>query len=267
MKDSGIIFDIKKFAIHDGPGIRTTIFLKGCSLICWWCHNPESQKLEPELILKSKGSIDNQLADSMETIGKEITVDEVLEEIEKDKIFYDESGGGVTFSGGEALMQPEFLISLLQMCKEKGIHIALDTSGYAQKEIFEKFIEFVDLFLYDLKIIDNAKHMYYTGVSSDLILSNLELLNKKDKHVIIRIPIIPGITDTEENLSQLSDFIKSLRNIHKVSLLPYNKMGEEKYRRLNKVYKTENIKSPSSERMIEIKNYFEKSGLNVEIGG
>ncbi len=164
-------------------------------------------------------------------------------------------------------MQPEFLTSLLQRCKEKGIHIALDTSGYAQKEIFEKFIEFVDLFLYDLKIIDNAKHMYYTGVSSDLILSNLELLSKKDKHVIIRIPIIPGITDTEENLSQLSDFIKSLRNIHKVSLLPYNKMGEEKYRRLNRVYKTENIKSPSSERMIEIKNYFEKSGLNVEIGG
>ena len=267
MTKSGFIFDIKKFAIHDGPGIRTTVFFKGCSMNCWWCHNPESQNTEPELIQKKGNKKDIHSSESQEIIGREITTDEVMEEIEKDMIFYKESNGGVTFSGGEALHQPEFLISILKRCKEKNIHTALDTSGYAEREILEGVMGLVDLFLYDLKLIDEDKHTHYTSVSNKVILDNLRLLIDNRKKVIIRIPIIPGITDTEDNLSKLVEFIKSLKNISEVNLLPYNKMGEEKYRRLRRVYKTEEIKPPSEEEILDIKSYFENFGFNVEIGG
>ncbi len=267
MTNSGYIFDIKKFAIHDGPGIRTTIFFKGCSMNCWWCHNPESQNVEPERIQKTMKNQNESSSEIQEVIGKKITTDEVMEEIEKDMIFYEESNGGVTFSGGEAMHQPEFLISLLKRCKAKGIHTTLDTSGYAEKEIFEKVVEMVDLFLYDLKLIDDNKHTQFTGVSNRLIHDNLRYLSELGKEVIIRIPIIPGITSTEDNLARLIDFIKSLDNINDVNLLPYNKMGEEKYRRLKRVYKTEEIKPPSENEMIDIKSYFERLGFNVEIGG
>ena len=267
MNNSGIIFDIKKFAIHDGPGIRTTIFFKGCSMYCWWCHNPESQNIEPEFIQKvgiKKGMLS---AETQEIIGRQTTVNEVMAEIEKDMIFYEESNGGVTFSGGEALHQPEFLISLLKRCKEKNIHTALDTSGYVEKEILVKTMDLVDLFLYDLKLIDDDKHTHYTGVSNKVILDNLRFLDEKGKQIVIRIPIIPGITDAEDNLSKLAEFIKSLKNINDVNLLPYNKMGEEKYRRLRRVYKTEEIKPPSEKEMLDIKSYFENFSFNVEIGG
>jgi pyruvate formate lyase activating enzyme len=261
MNDSGYIFDIKKFAIHDGPGIRTTVFLKGCSLDCWWCHNPESRNLKPEPISKTNN------IDEIEIIGREISVEEVLNEIEKDMIFYEESGGGVTISGGEALMQHDFLYSILKRCKEKNIHTALDTSGYAPIEVIRKIMDFVDLFLFDLKIIDEDIHKKYTGVSNNLILSNLEFLNSQNKDIVIRVPIIPGFTDTESNLLQLTEFIVNLNNIQGVNLLPYNKMGVEKYKRLKKIYKLSDLDAPSEERMNELKIYFEKKGIQVSIGG
>ena len=267
MTNSGIIFDIKKFAIHDGPGIRTTVFFKGCSMNCWWCHNPESQNEEPEFIQKVENKKHTNSSKSQEIIGKLLTTEEVIEEIEKDIIFYEESNGGVTFSGGEALNQPEFLNSLLNKCKEKKIHTALDTSGYVEKEILEKTVDLVDLFLYDLKLIDDDKHTHYTGVSNKVILDNLRFLDEKGKQIVIRIPIIPGITDTEDNLSKIAEFIKSLKDINDVNLLPYNKMGEEKYRRLRRAYKTEEIKPPSEKEMLDIKSYFENFSFNVEIGG
>ncbi|MHA1200052.1 MAG: glycyl-radical enzyme activating protein, partial [Candidatus Heimdallarchaeaceae archaeon] len=251
MSDSGYIFDIKKFAIHDGPGIRTTVFLKGCSMDCWWCHNPESQNLKPEEIEKANHH------NVQEIIGRKISVEEVLEEIEKDMIFYEESGGGVTFSGGEALTQPEFLFSLLKGCKDKNIHTILDTTGYTKWEILEKISSKVDLFLYDLKIINDNLHQKYTGVSNKLILENLQKLNEITKKIIIRVPIIPKITDTEENLTQISDIIKNLNSIQRVDILPYNKMGEEKYRRLNREYRTNEIVPPTEERMEEIKVFLE----------
>ena len=210
MSNSGFIFDIKKFAIHDGPGIRTTVFLKGCVMDCWWCHNPESQNLEPEKIIKV-----NQL-NIHETIDRKVSVDEVLEEVEKDRVFYEESGGGVTFSGGEALTQPEFLYSLLEKSKEKNIHTTLDTTGYVKWEILEKISNMVDLFLYDLKLFDDELHQKYTGVSNKLILENLLKLDANKNKIIIRIPIIPTLTDTEGNLEQLAIFIKNLNFYYSV---------------------------------------------------
>ncbi len=261
MSDSGYIFDIKKFAIHDGPGIRTTVFLKGCAMDCWWCHNPESQKLEPEEIEKATQH------DVLETIGTKTSVEDILEEVEKDRIFYEESGGGVTFSGGEALIQNEFLYSLLESCKRNNLHTVLDTTGYTKWEILEKISKQVDLFLYDLKLIDEDLHKKYTGVSNKLILENLRKLDKNNSKIIIRVPIVPNITDTEENLNQISDIIKDLKNVQRVDLLPYNKMGEEKYKRLKRDYRTKDITPPSEERMNEIKNFFEEKSFKVKIGG
>ena len=261
MSDSGYIFDIKKFAIHDGPGIRTTIFLKGCPLDCWWCHNPESQNIEPEQIEKShKPKV-------MEIIGRKITVNQVMDEIEKDSIFYEESDGGVTFSGGEALSQPEFLLSLLKRCKEKKIHTTLDTSGHIKWDILEEISGLVDLFLYDIKLVDDDLHKKYTKISNKLILENLRKLDGLGKHIIIRVPIVPTITDTEENLNQISNIIKDLNNVQRLDLLPYNKLGEEKYRRLNREYRTKNIEPPSEKKMEEFRRFFVSKGHNVKIGG
>ena len=262
----GIIFDIKRFAVHDGPGIRTTIFFKGCPLKCWWCANPEGQNPDPEEIL----SVFNQKSDDdclKEIVGKEVTAEEVMNEVSKDRIFYEESEGGITFSGGEPLMQSVFLSSLLSLCKEEGFHTVIDTSGYAPKDILEEILDNVDLFLYDLKLFNDEEHVKYTGVSLDLILDNLQFLCKKEQEIIVRIPIIPNITDSAENINQIGEFISNLKCILRVDILPFNKMGEAKYRRLEKPYMLNNITPPSEGRMNEIKNLLEAFDLSVKIGG
>jgi pyruvate formate lyase activating enzyme len=192
---------------------------------------------------------------------------QVIDEILKDRIFYEESAGGVTFSGGEPLMQPEFLYSLLSQCRNEGIHITLDTSGYAPQSILEKIVDYVDLFLYDLKLFDDEEHKKYTGVSNELIHQNLSFLIKRKQDVIIRIPIIPGITDTSENLSQIGNYLSELQYISRVDILPYNKMSKSKYTRLEKPYKLNNIVPPSEEGMNEIKHILKQFGLKVKIGG
>ena len=265
-KETGIIFDIKHFAVHDGPGIRTTVFFKGCPLNCWWCHNPESQSTSIEKINANTPRFEGD-KHCKEIIGKEVSVSEVVNELVKDIIFYNESNGGITFSGGEALMQPDFLYALLKKCKEQEIHTCLDTSGYADKVVLEQIIDLVDLFLYDLKILNEAEHLKYTGVSLKPIISNLEYLCEKNKEVIVRIPIIPTITDTDENIELLGAYISSLQCIKRVDLLPYNKMGEDKYRRLSKPYLLNNIETQSQARMDLIKEKFESFNLNVKIGG
>ncbi|MHA1419854.1 MAG: glycyl-radical enzyme activating protein [Candidatus Heimdallarchaeaceae archaeon] len=268
LKKTGIIFDIKHFAIHDGPGIRTTVFFKGCPLSCWWCHNPESKDPNPEEIedpSKILSGSNNKCGKDI--IGREVQVLEVMEEFLKDVIFYDESDGGVTFSGGESLMQPAFLSTLLKECKRNGLHTCIDTSGYASKQIIDTIIPDVDLFLYDLKLMNNEEHEKYTGVGNEIIMKNLEYLCEKQKKVIIRIPIIPEITDTDENILQLGEYISRLDCILRVDLLPYNQMGEEKYRRLEKPYLLNNITPPSQERMFQIKEKLETYNLNVKIGG
>ncbi len=251
----GIIFDIKRFAIHDGSGIRTTIFFKGCPMHCWWCHNPEGQKKALEEISGQK------------TIGRRVTVAEVMEEIEKDRIFYDESLGGVTFSGGEPLMQPHFLRCLLYECRRLDIHTSLDTSGYASRRIFNSLLDKADHFLYDLKLMDNDQHIKYTGVSNYWIKENLLTLSKKGKGVTLRFPVIPGITDSDQNINDISEFAASLRGIYEIDLLPFHPMAAGKYRRFNQENRLAGVLPPTGERMEEIKEKFQHHGFKVKIGG
>ena len=264
---NGIIFDIKKFALHDGPGIRTTVFLKGCSLDCWWCHNPESIKKLPETIDFADLISSNICYQESELFGKEYSVEELYSEIKKDQLFYDESGGGVTFSGGEPLNQNEFLTEILNKCRSEGIHTAVDTSGYAGRKLFERIYDLTDIFLFDLKIIDKELHRKFTGVSNKRILENLKNLTEKGNKVIIRIPLIPGVTDTEKNLSDLSDFLMTLENIKKIDLLPYNEVAESKYKRFNKTSRLGNLKTQDEAKLNEIKSYFGDSGFEVSLRG
>ncbi|GAK53160.1 glycyl-radical enzyme activating family protein [Candidatus Moduliflexus flocculans] len=253
---SGTIFNLQRYAVHDGPGIRITVFLKGCPLRCWWCHNPESQRREIETFAQT----DRQ-------IGREMTVDALLREIEKERVFFDESGGGVTFSGGEPLMQPEFLRAALQACQQREIHTALDTSGYAPADIFDATIELVDLCLFDLKLIDDQRHREYTGVSNAPILSNLRALSQRGKPLWLRLPIIPGITDTEKNLVDILALLPDITTIQQINLLPYHRIADGKYQRLLVANKMAGVESPSSERMDALKTHFETSGISVKIGG
>ncbi len=265
MGQKGIIFDIKKFAVHDGPGIRTTVFFKGCPMHCWWCHNPESHKIEPETITRKVVTSSSKACyEKKEVIGREVITEEVMKEIEKDLIFYEESKGGVTFSGGEPLFQPEFLIDLLKKCKKRGIHTTLDTSGCASKIELLKIIGLVDLFLYDLKFVDEEKHLHYTGESNNQILDNLKTLAKKGKKIIIRIPIIPTVNDDQNTINQFGELLSTI-DILRVELLPFHKIGEEKYLQLNKVNRMKDIQKPTKEHIEAIKESLEKFGLKVKV--
>ena len=242
------IFDIERNSYVDGPGIRTTVFFKGCNLRCKWCHNPESQKREKEILFyknKCTGcgrcvglTVENEsfmcFEDAKEICGKEYTVDEVLVEVIKDKAFYETSGGGVTFSGGECMLQIDFLTEILKKCKESGIHTAVDTAGHIPWESFEKIISYTDLFLYDIKSMNDEIHKEYTGVTNTLILENLIKLLKSKACVWIRIPIIPGVNDTEEEMKNIKAFFESYGYPEKTELLPYHAMGEHKYEALGK---------------------------------
>jgi len=299
----GMIFDIKRYAIHDGPGIRTTVFLKGCPLNCLWCHNPEGKAREQEFIwwkercigcsdcqnVCTEGAIslpdgslllDKRKCDlcgacvaachtqALELVGKKMTATEVMKEVEKDMVFYDESGGGVTFSGGEPLMQPDFLHSLLKACKRLGIHTAVDTCGYADSDIFSRISKHVDLLLYDLKIINDEKHMRFTGVSNKLILENLKRLSSNGRKITVRFPLIPGINDNEEDILELGTFVSSLGNVKELSILPYHKGGFEKVKRLKKPQDSLFVSHPPSvERLSETEKELGGFGLKIQIGG
>ncbi len=261
----GIVFDIKKYAIHDGPGIRSTVFLKGCPLSCIWCHNPESKGFAIEQI-KKELKLDGRVLESMETVGKEMTVREVMEEIEKDILFYEESDGGVTFSGGEAFVQHEFLLALLKSCKEKGIKNCVDTSGYVNRNILEKAIPLTDLFLYDIKLMDNELHKKYCGVPNGQILDNFRVIFESGTEVRLRFPVIPTITDTEDNLRKTAEFASQFPGVP-LDLLPYHKIGKDKYRRLGQKYLMDSIEKPSDEYMHQVAAFFNGYGIKTKIGG
>lgn len=299
----GIIFDIKRYAIHDGPGIRTTIFLKGCSLRCQWCHNPEGIESKPEIMLrpskcatecrecvsicpqdaiskvgnsiqidKAKCDLCGKCEDvcvyeALEIIGREVTVQDVMEEIEKDKIFFDESGGGITFSGGEPLMQLDFLEDLLKEIKKKNIHVTLDTAGHVSFEDLDRISDKVDLFLYDLKIMDDEKHKKYTGVSNRLILNNLRKLAEQGKSVAVRIPLVSGINDDDQSIQMFAEYLKTLKNIKQINVLAYHRGGCEKYKRLRKEKLQTTFQPPSDERIEEIKKTLTDYGFSVKAGG
>ena len=242
------IFDIERNSFVDGPGIRTTVFFKGCNLRCKWCHNPESQKKEKEIMFyKNKCTLCGRCRDveefdenffcyndAREICGKDFSCDEVLKIILKDKTFYENSGGGVTFSGGECMLQIDFLSDISKKCRKEGIHTAVDTAGCVPWEYFEKIIPHTSLFLYDIKSMDSAVHKEYTGVPNELILENLSRLLTLNVPLWIRVPVIPRVNDTEEEMQKIRDFFDKYGYPEKIELLPYHAMGEHKYTALDK---------------------------------
>ena len=265
--NKGLIFDIRRFSVHDGPGIRTTVFFKGCPLTCCWCHNPEGQFSQPESFTR-KIEFEDRIFEEEQTAGSWMSVEDVLEKILEDKVFYDESGGGVTFSGGEPLMQPEFLQEILRMSKTASLHTALDTCGYAEQEVVSGIMDLVDLFLFDIKLLNKELHMHYSGVPNHPILDNLELLCDKGKNIIIRFPVIPGITDTEDNICQLKNLLTLYNgHIHEIDLLPWHSFAKGKYSRFNKSNKMEEVPDLKVESLEGLKKELERTGLIVKIGG
>ena len=298
----GIIFDIQRFSIQDGPGIRTTVFFKGCPLRCLWCSNPESQKFPPELFfseslcvrchqcvevcptgateLNSDGTIQINYelckacgecvkvcpSGARTTSGKLMSIEEVLDIVKKDSLFYRNSGGGVTASGGEPLYQPDFLVGLFKGCQEAGIQTALDTSGYARWETIEKILGYVDLVLFDIKHMDSGKHKEYTGVDNKLILRNAEKLAQKRKPLIIRLPLIPGYNDSEENIRALARFMRE-RELVRIDLLCFHQFGRKKYEMLGREYRLSGVNTYKDEEVQMIKEELESFGLDVSIVG
>lgn len=296
----GLISSIQRFSTEDGPGIRTTVFMKGCPLSCPWCHNPEGLKKEPELMVLSERCIgcgecikicpngaivstgDRLVTDrgkctvcgkcvevcpteARRIIGRYWTPEELLGEIEKDRVFYEKSEGGVTVSGGEGTFQPQFLIEFMKLCKANGIHTALDTSGYAKWHVLKKVLPFVDLVLLDLKIMEPKKHREILRGSLDLVLENAKKINEAGKRTIIRVPIVPHYTADEENIHQIARFISQLTVVERVELLPFHRMAESKYYQLGRSYPMDDVQPPSGLLMENLKRLMESHGLKVVV--
>lgn len=256
MKDT-LIFDIQRFSLHDGPGIRTTVFLKGCPLQCVWCHNPESQSFEKEtMVAQEKGN--------KKIVGYTKSISEIIKELEKDKEYYKKEGG-LTVSGGEPMAHYEFTKRLLIEAKKRDIHTCVDTAGYASKKEFKEILPFVDIFLYDFKITDPAKHKKLTGVDNKLILRNLKFLHDYGAYIILRCPLIPGINDDLEHLQGIANLYKRLPGIKKIQIMAYHNAGKSKYKHLGKEYKLINLQSASSNKIEEwINRLIELGCRNVE---
>lgn len=298
----GLVSNIQRYSVGDGPGIRTTVFLKGCPLTCMWCHNPELISPHKELILRDDRCIgcgeclpvcevsaisregnslvtdrsrciacgrcaDVCVAEARALVGSEMSVDEVLQEVLKDKVFYVESGGGVTFSGGEPFCQPEFLLSLLGASKARGIQTAVDTSGHFSSNLIPRADRLVDLYLYDLKTLDDAKHRAFTGVSNTLILENLQRLAEHQNKVIVRVPVIPGFNDDPAEGRGLGRFIGRLPGVSEVHILPYHKSGIDKYRRLGQEYRMGHVVDLSKEHLEALAAEIGQHVATVVIGG
>lgn len=282
--ENGIIFDVKRYAIHDGPGIRTTVFLKGCPLRCQWCANPESQKKAPEIAYLASECIgcgecaancpeqavafdsgrplrdidkcvtcgrcaEQCPAEALQLMGRRTTVDGVFDDIMADQPFWDRSGGGVTLSGGEPLMQLGFAAALLRRCRENYLHTVLDTCLHVPTPSLETVYADVDLFLCDLKLMSASRHRAFTGFTNELILQNMTLLLKSGKDVLVRRPLIPGINDDADELNALGKYLQSLRPGVQLELLPYHRLGISKFDRLGREYRLAKIKPPTEEEM------------------
>lgn len=254
----GRIFDIQKFSVHDGPGIRTIVFLKGCYLRCRWCCNPESQEYKIQTMIRGGKET---------TVGRDVTVGEVMQDILKDVPYYRRSGGGVTLSGGEALAQSDFAVALLSACKEYGLNTAIETTGFADYSVIERFIPVCDLFLMDIKHTNSEKHKEYTTQPNELILENAAKIAKNAKQLVIRVPVIPTFNDSPEEIASIASFAKSLETVKQLHLLPYHRLGYDKYVGLSRQYPMGDIASPTKEHMELLKTTASAYGLEVEIGG
>jgi len=302
MAPSGLVFNLMRFSLHDGPGIRTTVFLKGCPLHCRWCHNPESQSSKPEILYVGERCIlcgdcvlacqhgaldltlDRQLlhhpelcqrcgecveacpSAARQLAGRRMTVAEVLAEVLKDQVFYDESGGGITISGGEPLRQAEFVEALLAACKIRQMHTVLDTCGFADAAVLRRISKYVDLFYYDLKLMNSESHQRFTGVKNDLILENLKMLAEGGSAITVRVPILPGVNDDPENSDALSKYLSPL-GVREIDLIPYHKLGNDKYHRMNLSCVMKDVEPPTMEEMETIAARLKRDGFHVRIGG
>ena len=254
----GRIFNIQRFSIHDGPGIRTIVFFKGCRMRCAWCCNPESQNREIETIIEK---------DKEKIVGKDVTVDEIMPEILADVPYYRRSEGGVTLSGGEVLCQADFARELLKACKEAGLHTAIESASSLSFSEIEKLLPYLDLYLMDIKHMDSEKHKEYTGVGNELILENAKKIAKSGVELIIRTPVIPTFNDTAEDIKAISSFAKTLPGVKEHHLLPYHRLGSDKYKGLGRNYSLKEIEPPSKEKMEYLLSVAETSGLKCKIGG
>ncbi|MGB9906251.1 MAG: glycyl-radical enzyme activating protein [Candidatus Saccharicenans sp.] len=298
-----LIFDLKRYAVHDGPGIRLNVFFKGCPLHCLWCHNPEGVAFEPELLLMpnrcarcgdclracrygalSQNSEGQVAADrgrctlcgdcleacqreAIAIVGREMSVEEIVAEAEKERVFFEQSGGGVTLTGGEPLAQPALAEALMDGLRRRGLQVALDTSGYAPREIFLRLAEKADLILFDLKLMDEKKHQQYTGVSNRPILENLKALETVGRPVWVRFPLIPGVNADDQNLEAMAEFLSALKTVQQLSVLPYHKGGVEKFRRLGREAEFAVFEPPSPEQVEKVIGFFRKKGFQVKRGG
>ena len=254
----GRIFNIQRFSIHDGPGIRTIVFFKGCFMRCAWCCNPESQRYEIETLIER---------DKEKTVGYDVTVNDIMPEILSDLPYYRRSGGGVTLSGGEVLCQADFARELLKACKEAGLHTAVETAASASFSEIEKILPYVDLFLMDIKHMDTVKHKEYTGIGNERILENAKKIADSGVELIIRTPVIPTFNDTAEEIRKISHFAKALNGVKEHHLLPYHRLGTDKYKGLGRRYSLPEITPPTKEKMEYLLSVAETSGLKCKIGG
>jgi pyruvate formate lyase activating enzyme len=294
---SGLVFNLQKYSLDDGPGIRTTVFLKGCPLCCAWCHNPEGIEPRPELVVvesrclvcgecraacplpaaaMGEGLLPVRLPDcrqcaactdacptgARQWIGRTLTVGEVLREVLQDRIFYEESGGGMTISGGEPLAQPRFLLALLEAARAASVSAVLDTTGFGSTEVLLAAARLADLVLYDLKAFDDARHERLTGVSNRRILANLEALDEGATPVWIRLPVVPGFNDDLEDLGRMARYVARRRRVTRVNLLPFHRAGVAKFQRLGMVHALDGVEAPSVERLAAVRRVFEAAGVS-----
>lgn len=300
---TGLIFDIQRFSVHDGPGIRTTVFLKGCPLRCLWCQNPESMSRQPEItfiatncincgkclevcpeeairVSTEQGRVIDRTgctlcgeciefcyAGALNIIGRYLTVAEVLAEVERDRDFYIKSGGGVTFSGGEPTAQPAFLEELCRQAQAQGLHTTIDTCGYVQWDTLRSILRYVDLVLYDLKHMDSTEHRRLTGVPNELILENLQRISSLGLPVYVRIPLVPGCNDSPENIEATAAFVAGLPNIQKFDILPYHRLGEPKWRQLDYSYELHGVEPPNREHVYGLADIARTYHVEVNVGG
>ncbi|MDH4137407.1 MAG: glycyl-radical enzyme activating protein [Anaerolineae bacterium] len=303
MEERPIIFDIQRFSVHDGPGIRTLVFFKGCPLRCQWCSNPESHTREPQIAsfnnrcigclrcvevcpdgavwVSNKGHleydrqrckecgacVDTCYANARVLLGWEMTVEEIMVDIRKDTIFYDMSGGGVTLGGGEVTMWPMSARKLLAACKAEGIHTAIETCGYAPWSNIECLLEYLDLVFFDIKHLDPGVHYRYTGVNNHLILENLKRLAQELVSIVIRVPVIPGVNNTRKNIRDIAAYVRDQGLAPKIVLLPYHRFGEEKYARLGRTYPLPALEPPDEEEMDALAAVVHSEGLDCQVGG
>ncbi len=257
---SGRIFDIQRFSIHDGPGIRTIVFLKGCYLRCRWCCNPESQEYKIQTLTMNGVT---------KTVGRDITVRELMGELEKDRQYYLRSGGGVTLSGGEAMAQPDFAEAIFRACHDYGFNTAIETTAFADQSVVARLIPHIDHVLMDIKHMDSDKHKAFTTQPNEKILENARFIAPRVPHMVIRVPVVPGFNDTPDEIAAIARFANTLYGVRELHLLPYHRLGQDKYAGIGRTYTLPEILPPTDAHMLTLKQAAEAAtvGLQVQIGG